>query len=101
MPFALKQSDRLRAPRSHFVETPHEVVVLERLVAFSLSLRDHVVAEEFMVAKEIGGGLLVILSRPTAVVVLKIGGFRVGEIVGGESYIVVELDQVVGIRELV
>ncbi len=63
-------------------EPLQEALVFERLVAFGGALGGHRVAEEFMVAEEILGGPLVIVRRPTTIVVLKIGVGSVGKIAG-------------------
>ncbi len=71
------------------LEAAHELLILKGLITFVDALLDHVVAEELVIAEEIGGGLLVVVGGPGAVVVLKVGRGGVGEILGGEGCIAV------------
>src|SRR5579863_6537128 len=101
MTIALEQSHGFRASRRNFIEASHETGILEGLIALIGALLHHGVAEKFVIAEQIRGGLLVIVGSPAAVVVREIGFRGVGKIVGGESYVVIQLNQIVGIGKIV
>ena len=97
---ALKELDGLRTARRDFFEPLGKMRLVEGLVAFGSALGDERVAKEFVIAKDILRGLLIVPRRPVAGVFLEIRRRGVGEIVGGKRCFVVEGNQIVDVGEL-
>jgi hypothetical protein len=94
-----EQADGFRSPGRDLVEATQEALIGEGPVSQLLELRSPRVAEEFVIAEQVLRGRRVVLRLPVSLVVLEIGFAGVGEVVGGEGGVAVQLHQVVGIGE--
>jgi hypothetical protein len=96
----LKELNGFRAAGRNLFEPFGEMRFVKGLVTLGRALTDERVAKEFVIAKDILRGLLIVVGRPVACIFLEIRSVGVGKIVRGKRCVVVERNQVVNVGKL-